>query len=155
MESGTRLLASLQSPAEFLKNSRVSLSEHGDTFCDHGRAYRDAILAEARLVQVLKLVGVTPRTWYRPSLDESLRKRPGPPPKPVSEEAVKGVVFAVTVIDYYSRYLLAWMPTDQKKPNRTAVRFHGFSAMVVGLPQVVWFIYIPISPPAGSLIQLR
>ena len=26
-------------------------------------------------------------------------------------------------------YLLAWMPTDKKKPNRTPVRFHGFSAI--------------------------
>ena len=25
--------------------------------------------------------------------------------------------------------LLAWMPTDKKKPNRTLVRFHDFSAM--------------------------
>ena len=37
------------------------------------------------------------------------------------------------------------MPTEKKKPNRTTVRFHGFSAIIVGLAQVVWFIDVPIS----------
>jgi hypothetical protein len=62
-----------------------------------------------RLVQVLKLVGVAPSTWYRPSLDESLRKRPGPSPKPVSEEAVKGVVTMATDNPWYGYKKIAVM----------------------------------------------
>jgi hypothetical protein len=33
------------------------------------------------------------------------------------------------VVDKISEFRLAWMPTDKKKPNRTPVQFHGFSAI--------------------------
>jgi hypothetical protein len=49
------------------------------------------VLAKPRLVQVLKLVGIAPSTWCRLSLDESLRKRPGPPAKSIPDEVAKGI----------------------------------------------------------------
>ena len=83
-----------------------------------------------RLVQVLKLVGVAPSTWYRPSLDESLRKRPGPSPKPVSEEAVKGVVTMATDNPWYGYKKIAVMcrRAQQAVTDReayTVMRDHG------------------------------
>ena len=115
-------------------------------------------LPTPRLVQVLGHLGIATGSWYRPSLDEKQRKRPGPAPKKIPGEVVEAVVkmatdnpwygykriavmcrradkavadreayvvmrdhmdftyihipghgwwYAVTVIDYYSRYLLA------------------------------------------------
>ena len=60
-------------------------------------------------IQVLKLVGVAPSSWYRPSLDESLRKRPGPAPKPISEEVVQGVVTMATKNPWYGYKKIAVM----------------------------------------------
>jgi putative transposase len=42
-----------------------------------------------RLTAVLRLVGIAPSSWYRSSLDESLRKRPGPPPKRICDEVAQ------------------------------------------------------------------
>ena len=38
-------------------------------------------LPTPRLVQVLGHLGIATSSWYRPSLDEKLRKRPGPAPR--------------------------------------------------------------------------
>ena len=83
-----------------------------------------------RRVQVLKLVGVAPSTWYRPLLDESLRKRPGPAPKPISEEVVQGVVTMATENPWYGYKKIAVMcrRASQEVKDRdayTVMRDHG------------------------------
>jgi putative transposase len=62
-----------------------------------------------RRVEVLKLVGVAPSSWYRPSLEESRRKRPGPPPKPISDEVMKAVVTMATDNPWYGYKRIAVM----------------------------------------------
>ena len=49
-------------------------------------------LPTPRLVQVLGHLGIATSSWYRPSLDENLRKRPGPAPKAIPGEVVEAVV---------------------------------------------------------------
>jgi putative transposase len=75
-----------------------------------------------RLVQVLKLVGVAPSSWYRPSLEESQRKRPGPPPKSISDEVVKAVVTMATDNPWYGYKRIAVMcrRADQGVKDREA-----------------------------------
>jgi putative transposase len=83
-----------------------------------------------RRVQVLKLVGIAPSSWYRPSPDESLRKRPGPPPKPISDEVVTAVVTMATDNPWYGYKRIAVMcrRADQVVKDReayTVMRDHG------------------------------
>ncbi len=75
-----------------------------------------------RRVEVLKLVGVASSSWYRPSLDESQRKRPGPPPKPISDEVMKAVVTMATDNPWYGYKRIAVMcrRVDQGVKDREA-----------------------------------
>ena len=54
-----------------------------------------------RLGQVLRHLGIATSSWYRPSTDESLRKRPGPQPKPIAERVVQDVVTMATENPWY------------------------------------------------------
>ena len=54
-----------------------------------------------RLGQVLGHLGIATSSWYRPSTDESLRKRPGPQPKPIAERVVQDVVTMATENPWY------------------------------------------------------
>jgi putative transposase len=88
------------------------------------------ISGKPRLVQVLRLVGVAPSTWYRPSLDESLRKRPGPPPKSIPDEVAKGVKTMATDNPWYGYKKIAVMcrRAHQAVTDRdayTVMRDHG------------------------------
>ena len=83
-----------------------------------------------RRVQVLKLVGVAPSTWYLSSLDESLRKRPGPPPKRVADEVARGTKTMATDNPWYSYTKIAVMcrRAHQAVTDRdayTIMRDHG------------------------------
>ena len=49
-----------------------------------------------RLVQVLGRLGIATSSWYRPTCDENLRKRPGPAPKAIPGEVVEAVVTMAT-----------------------------------------------------------
>jgi len=62
-----------------------------------------------RHTQVLKLLGIAASSWYRPSLDESLRKRPGPPAKPIPDEVVQVVVTMATNNPWYGYKRIAVM----------------------------------------------
>jgi putative transposase len=75
-----------------------------------------------RFVQVLKLVGVAPSSWYRPLLEETQRKRPGPPPKLISDEVVKAVVTMATDNPWYGYKRIAVMcrRADQGVKDREA-----------------------------------
>ena len=58
-------------------------------------------LPTPRLVQVLGHLGIATSSWYRPSLDENLRKRPGPVPKEILREVVEAVVKMATDNPWY------------------------------------------------------
>jgi transposase InsO family protein len=62
-----------------------------------------------RHTQVLKLLGIAVSSWYRPSLDESPRKRPGPPAKPIPDEVVQAVVTMATNNPWYGYKRIAVM----------------------------------------------
>jgi putative transposase len=62
-----------------------------------------------RLTAVLRLVGIAPSSWYRSSLDESVRKRPGPPPKRISDEVAQAVVKMATNNPWYGYKRIAVM----------------------------------------------
>jgi transposase InsO family protein len=62
-----------------------------------------------RRVEVLKRVGIAPSSWYRPSPDESLRKRPGPSPKRISDEVEQAVVTMATGNPWYGYKRIAVM----------------------------------------------
>jgi putative transposase len=62
-----------------------------------------------RLVQVLGYLGIATSSWYRPMLDESLRKRPGPAPKAISGEVVDVVVTMATDNPWYGCKKIAVM----------------------------------------------
>jgi putative transposase len=62
-----------------------------------------------RHTQVLKLLGIAVSSWYRPSLDESSRKRPGPPAKPIPDEVVQAVVTMATNNPWYGYKRIAVM----------------------------------------------
>jgi putative transposase len=62
-----------------------------------------------RLVQVLGHLGIATSSWYRPVLDESLRKRPGPAPKAISGEVVDAVVTMATDNPWYGCKKIAVM----------------------------------------------
>ena len=58
-------------------------------------------LPTPRLVQVLGHLGIATSSWYRPSLDEKQRKRPGPAPKKIPGEVVEAVVKMATDNPWY------------------------------------------------------
>ena len=62
-----------------------------------------------RLVQVLRHLGIATSSWYRPSPDESLRKRPGPQPKAIRVEVVQAVVTMATHNPWYGYKRIAVM----------------------------------------------
>jgi putative transposase len=62
-----------------------------------------------RLVQVLRHLGVATSSRYRPPSDESLRKRPGPPPKSIPEQVVQAVVTMATRNPWYGYKPIAVM----------------------------------------------
>ena len=63
----------------------------------------------SRLGQVLRHLGIATSSWYRPSTDESLRKRPGPQPKPIAEQVVQAVVTMATQNPWYGYKRIAVM----------------------------------------------
>ncbi len=65
--------------------------------------------AAPRLVQVLGHLGIATSSWYRPALDESLRKRPGPAPQPIPGEVVDAVVTMATDNPWYGYKRIAVM----------------------------------------------
>jgi putative transposase len=66
-------------------------------------------LPTPRLVQVLGHLGIATSSWYRPSLDEKLRKRPGPAPKEIPGEVVEAVVKMATDNPWYGYKRIAVM----------------------------------------------
>jgi putative transposase len=62
-----------------------------------------------RLGQVLRHLGIASSSWYRPSTDEDLRKRPGPPPKAIAEQVVQAVVAMATENPWYGYKRIAVM----------------------------------------------
>ncbi len=62
-----------------------------------------------RLGRVLGHLGIAASSWYRPSTDEALRKRPGPPPKPIVEQVVQAVVTMATQNPWYGYKRIAVM----------------------------------------------
>jgi hypothetical protein len=65
--------------------------------------------ARPRRTEVLKLVGIAPSSWYRPTEDQERRKRPGPEPKPTPEEVVRAVVKMATDNPWYGYKRIAVM----------------------------------------------
>jgi putative transposase len=64
---------------------------------------------QPRRTEVLRLVGIAASSWYRPSEDQSPRKRPGPEPKPIREEVVRAVVKMATDNPWYGYKRIAVM----------------------------------------------
>ena len=62
-----------------------------------------------RLGRVLGHLGIATSSWYRPSMDEGLRKRPGPPAKPIAEQVVQAVVTMATQNPWYGYKRIAVM----------------------------------------------
>ena len=58
-------------------------------------------LPTPRLVQVLGHLGIATSSSYRPSLDENLRKRPGPAPEAIPGEVVEAAVTMATANPWY------------------------------------------------------
>jgi putative transposase len=67
------------------------------------------ISPEPRFVQVLKHLGIATSSWYREPSDDSLRKRPGPPPKSIPEHVVEAVVTMATHNPWYGYKRIAVM----------------------------------------------
>ena len=65
--------------------------------------------AQPRRTEVLRLVGIPTSSWYRPSEDQSQRKRSGPEPKSISEEVVQAVVKMATDNPWYGYKRIAVM----------------------------------------------
>jgi putative transposase len=83
-----------------------------------------------RFVQVLKLLSIAPSSWYRTSLDESLRRPPGPPPKPISHEVMTAVVTMATDNPWYGYKRIAVMcrraaQAVKDREAYTVMRDHG------------------------------
>ncbi len=72
-------------------------------------------IAETQIARILRLgrvlghLGIAVSSWYRPSTDEGLRKRPGPPPKPIAERVVQAVVTIATQNPWYGYKRIAVM----------------------------------------------
>src|SRR4029077_14779728 len=62
-----------------------------------------------RRTEVLRLVGITPSSWYRPSEDQEQQKRPGPERKPIPEEVVRAGVKRATDNPWYGYKRIAVM----------------------------------------------
>ena len=62
----------------------------------------------ARSTQVLRLVGVAPSSWHRPTR-EGPRKRPGPPAKPIADELAGPIVQMATANPWYGYKRIAVM----------------------------------------------
>jgi putative transposase len=62
-----------------------------------------------RLVQVLGRLGIATSSWFRPTCDENLRKRPGPAPKAIPGEVVESVVTMATGNSWYGCKKIAVM----------------------------------------------
>ena len=62
----------------------------------------------ARQTQVLRLIGVAPSSWHRVPRERQ-RKRPGPPPRPLSDEVVSAVVEMATANPWYGYKKIADM----------------------------------------------
>ena len=75
-----------------------------------------------RLRGVLSALGVPTSSWYRPSVPEDLRKRPGPKAKPIPDEVVSDVVRMATANPWYGYKRIAVMcrRAGQKVKNRQA-----------------------------------
>ena len=64
---------------------------------------------QARLTAVLAALGIAKSSWYRIGLAPHERKRPGPPPKPISDEVVLAVVNMATSNPWYGYKRIAVM----------------------------------------------
>lgn len=64
---------------------------------------------QPRRTEVLRLVGIPTSSWYRPSEDQSQRKRPGPEPKSIREEVVQAVLKMATDNPWYGYKRIAVM----------------------------------------------
>jgi putative transposase len=62
-----------------------------------------------RLVQVLRHLEIATSSWYRPILDETARKRPGPAPAAILDEVVQAVVRMATSNPWYGYKRIAVM----------------------------------------------
>lgn len=62
-----------------------------------------------RQTAVLKLLGIASSSWYRRGTDWALRKRPGPPPRPIPDELVQAVVSMATANPWYGYKRIAVM----------------------------------------------
>ncbi len=63
----------------------------------------------ARLTAVLRAVGIAPSSWYREGVSPETRKRPGPQPKPISDEVLQAVVQRATANPWYGYQRIAVM----------------------------------------------
>ena len=123
-----------------------------------------------RLGRVLGYLGIATSSWYRPSMDEGLRKRPGPPAKPIAEQVVQAVVTMATQNPWYGykRIAVTRRRAGHAVKNREAyivmrdhrllqspaseqprfIRLHGSSSSLPQRPNDLWqmdvtYIYIP------------
>ena len=62
-----------------------------------------------RFGRVLGHLGIATSSWYRPAMDEGLRKRTGPPAKPIAEQVVQAVVTMATQNPWYGYKRIAVM----------------------------------------------
>jgi putative transposase len=69
----------------------------------------------ARLTGVLRSLGVATSTWYRKPIPEDQRRRPGPKPKPVTQEVADAVVKMATENPWYGYQRIAVMCRRQRE----------------------------------------
>lgn len=62
-----------------------------------------------RLTGVLRVLEIAPSTWYRKPIPEDERRRPGPMPKPISQEVIVAVVKMATDNPWYGYKRIAVM----------------------------------------------
>ena len=91
-----------------------------------------------RQTQVLRLVGIAPSSWHRVP-HEGARKRPGPPPRPLSDEVVTAVVEMATTYPWYGYKKIAIMcrRDGQAVVDRLAAQPHPRAGLAhAGLAQI-------------------
>ena len=70
--------------------------------------------ARIRLTAVLRAVGIPTSSWYREAVPPEHRRRPGPSPKPISDEVLHAVVETATANPWYGYKKIAVMCRRQQ-----------------------------------------
>jgi hypothetical protein len=80
--------------------------------------------AGVRLTGVLRALGIATSSWYRKAIPEDQRRRPGPPPRSIPEEAIDAVVTMATDNPWYGYQRIAVMCRREDEPvtDRQAYR---------------------------------